>query len=1144
MAAIDTTTNQTMVFRNTTTNRNQGVGVADSVTMDVDSFTFDDTTDGSPVGFNQGIEIASTKAISFASGDVTITHSTDTLTFAGATTGYEFNDGAMYLEELAASTLTNGANNQVQLYGASEEQALAQLYWRQGTHTPQNSREFTLLNSMRNCIVHSVQLTLADVRQAAVFWLSLVAALDAGPPADTFTISDGTTTETWTAVAGAPGAFQFDVGANWLSSLQNLATAISADSTLWDALFVSDPDWDNIHVGQNTGFIIIYRTTQSSAASLANDRIYASLSNTSRGRYVDFSGNADYRAIADGSRDAAIPSTDPGTRNFGYGAATSMFQGDLISTIMDGKLYQLDSFSNTWNLIADSSVGVGITGSGTTNRVPLWTGSSTMGNSSFQESSTHFLPVTGGAQDLGSSGTRWRDIYLSSVIYGSGSLTLNPAANADVIIQDGGSTWLTLDSSLNEIRFSSAASIDSTGSITLDAGTSADVIFQQNNSTWLEFDSSDNEIHFLDATPATISSTGNLIFNPPASNDVILQNGGTEWARFDSSANRLNFTNGAEVRSLGGHLNLDTAANFDIRFQQNNTNWIIFDSSLNEMRFLNAASIDSTGSITLDAGTASDVIFQQNNVTWLTFDSSADAIDFASPGTISGDSSITIDSGLGITLNAFLNNDVLIQDNGVTWVQFDSSAGDIILTGGKADPSLQSDSSLRLEASTTMFINTGSSLSFDANATGVFDFKDAGTAWLRFDNSGRRIQNPAGEVMWLDCSSDIALDCGGTSAIRIQDNGIIWAEFDGNDRVLKIDNTSYSNTKLASIFQTLGNSAGGGVADYSVHLINENSSLNTTASVRNLRLSNNGTGTLTGHWFARMFSGSPGTGGTFQYGITAEGTVSTFTGQHPVVYQSAAQGTTMASEIAPGMIVESTGVAWNKSSIQNGLPVVQRCTTQGSKKVFGVVAGSYEMANDLYLWEEFTSALNEIGCECEVLAQNLTWDGTTTVTADPGDDLSAIGVGESISLHSDGQFFIITAVDDVAKTITIDDGGNTIPTGSGANNSVWSELSTTLKYTTNSEYFKTYVNSIGDGQIWVTNFAGEPGNGDYIVSSTVTDDATGLGGYGEMQADDLTRSSTVAKLVEDPDWANAETFQFGAVTYKRVLAACHYTCGT
>lgn len=81
------------------------------------------------------------------------------------------------------------------------------------------------------------------------------------------------------------------------------------------------------------------------------------------------------------------------------------------------------------------------------------------------------------------------------------------------------------------------------------------------------------------------------------------------------------------------------------------------------------------------------------------------------------------------------------------------------------------------------------------------------------------------------------------------------------------------------------------------------------------------------------------------------------------------------------------------------------------------------------------------------------------------------------------------------------------------------------------------VNSLGEGQVLVTNINGEIENGDYIISSDIS-------GLGQKQNDDILRSSTVAKCVEDVDWASiTDTVTHDGQTYKKALVACTYHCG-
>ena len=58
---------------------------------------------------------------------------------------------------------------------------------------------------------------------------------------------------------------------------------------------------------------------------------------------------------------------------------------------------------------------------------------------------------------------------------------------------------------------------------------------------------------------------------------------------------------------------------------------------------------------------------------------------------------------------------------------------------------------------------------------------------------------------------------------------------------------------------------------------------------------------------------------------------------------------------------------------------------------------------------------------------------------------------------------------------------------------------------------RPYINSVGEGAIWVTNKNGNIENGDYITSSTIP-------GYGQLQNDDLLHNYTVAKSTMDCDF--------------------------
>lgn len=82
-----------------------------------------------------------------------------------------------------------------------------------------------------------------------------------------------------------------------------------------------------------------------------------------------------------------------------------------------------------------------------------------------------------------------------------------------------------------------------------------------------------------------------------------------------------------------------------------------------------------------------------------------------------------------------------------------------------------------------------------------------------------------------------------------------------------------------------------------------------------------------------------------------------------------------------------------------------------------------------------------------------------------------------------------------------------------------------------------YVNALGEGAIWISNYSGEIQNGDYITSSPIP-------GYGTLQSDDLMHSYTVAKCTENIDWSNVtETIEYNGISYKIIFVTCTYHCG-
>jgi hypothetical protein len=182
--------------------------------------------------------------------------------------------------------------------------------------------------------------------------------------ADTVILSDGTTTETFTAVVGAPAAFQFQVGGSPGATLTNLVAAINLSSTLWTAVETSslDPYFAGLPASQ----AVIYRTAV--PTGIADDRLYGTIAGGQAGvRVVEFAtGVQDYREFSGTESD--LPSVDPGVKRFGLNRPSTLVQGGDTHRCADANAaYTWDTDANVWqNTDTGTSVtagdGINVTG--------------------------------------------------------------------------------------------------------------------------------------------------------------------------------------------------------------------------------------------------------------------------------------------------------------------------------------------------------------------------------------------------------------------------------------------------------------------------------------------------------------------------------------------------------------------------------------------------------------------------------------------------------------------------------------------------------------------------------------------------------------------------------------------------------------
>jgi hypothetical protein len=152
------------------------------------------------------------------------------------------------------------------------------------------------------------------------------------------------------------------------------------------------------------------------------------------------------------------------------------------------------------------------------------------------------------------------------------------------------------------------------------------------------------------------------------------------------------------------------------------------------------------------------------------------------------------------------------------------------------------------------------------------------------------------------------------------------------------------------------------------------------------------------------------------------------------------------------------------------------------------------------------------------------WTEDTT-TVDP---LNSVTINESLPIvemsdqpNDKKVYGVISQVDDPNST----ERNNTSQTG-GFNN-----------HTSNRIDDRMAINSVGEGAVMVSNINGNLENGDYITTSHIE-------GLGMRQDDDLLHNYTVAKIIEDCDFASGTTnVTHNGVTYQTKLVGCTYHCG-
>ena len=158
---------------------------------------------------------------------------------------------------------------------------------------------------------------------------------------NTFKITDGTTTETFTFRAAWGVAFDVAIGINAAATQANLVIAVNTDSTLWKAIATTSLDtwFASLPVSQ----VVIARK----ATSANNDRIFGTQTAVDGIKVVSFLASRGYEKVF--STESNIPAIDPAVKKFGFGRAFAALVTNETHLIADlDEAWTWDSDAMLW----------------------------------------------------------------------------------------------------------------------------------------------------------------------------------------------------------------------------------------------------------------------------------------------------------------------------------------------------------------------------------------------------------------------------------------------------------------------------------------------------------------------------------------------------------------------------------------------------------------------------------------------------------------------------------------------------------------------------------------------------------------------------------------------------------------------------
>lgn len=172
---------------------------------------------------------------------------------------------------------------------------------------------------------------------------------------NTLSITDGTTTETFTFLLAPVNPFEVQIGGSVVATLSNLVSQINSDSVLWKSEFFDNPQ-------ANSNAAVIIRKTQS--VESYPDRVYGTFGGGVNPFVTDYvQPDGAILLSYSSSTVVAIPAADPGEGYSGFSTVSPLLDGSFVTVINarnDG-VYQvqnpLASGSGRWIYISSPSEG-------------------------------------------------------------------------------------------------------------------------------------------------------------------------------------------------------------------------------------------------------------------------------------------------------------------------------------------------------------------------------------------------------------------------------------------------------------------------------------------------------------------------------------------------------------------------------------------------------------------------------------------------------------------------------------------------------------------------------------------------------------------------------------------------------------------